>query len=438
MKTKKSSSTPKKTAPATKPAAKSTRTSARPMARIKAAAESAVARIKSAVSRKKSAPTPAAKSVTKPAIKIPPLLLEGDAPSSTSASGPGEKFALGPTSPERHFTQATELPEAYGTGRLFIAARDPHWLYANWDFTPAQLRAHNSKSVDHHLILRIYADKAEGKPVSETHVHPESNHWFVHVERAGTRYIAEIGYYMKGRRWNSLGFSGPSATPRDSASGDASFSTTTIPIEVPFKRLVAMVRDATRSNLPLALSIEALRAAGHPQLPESPRSTRWTAEQEHALTEIITVDQLRRVWIGSMEITELIRGRLERELSSIGASSLSLPWSGELSSPSGGPPPGEKGFWFNINAELIIYGSTEPDAHVSIGGRPIKLRADGSFSCRFSLPDGRYDLPIVAVSADETDGRAAELKFSRATEYRGDVGTYPQDPSLKPPTPENV
>ncbi len=239
MKTKKSSSTPKKTAPATKPAAKSTRPSARPMARIKAAAESAVARIKSAVSRKKSAPTPAAKSVTKPAIKIPPLLLEGDAPSSTSASGPGEKFALGPTSPERHFTQATELPEAYGTGRLFIAARDPHWLYANWDFTPAQLRSHNSKSVDHHLILRIYADKAEGRPVSETHVHPESNHWFVHVERAGTRYIAEIGYYMKGRRWNSLGFSGPSATPRDSGEAVLPHSATFYDLQTPLTRCSA-------------------------------------------------------------------------------------------------------------------------------------------------------------------------------------------------------
>lgn len=366
------------------------------------------------------------------------MLLEGDSPSLPAISGPGEKFALGPTSPERHFTAATELPEAYGTGRLFIAARDPHWLYANWDFTPAQLRQHNSKSVDHHLILRIYADKAEGSPVSETHVHPESNHWFVHVERAGARFVAEIGYYAKGRRWNSLGFSSPSVTPRDSASGDSSFTTTTIPIEVPFKRLVGMVREATRTSLPLALSIEALRAAGHPLLPESPRMARWTPEQERALGEIITVDQLRRVWIGSMEITELIRGRLERELSSIGAAELSLPWSGEMGSPSGGPPAGEKGFWFNVNAELIIYGATEPAAGVTIGGRQIKLRADGTFSCRFSLPDGRFELPVVAVSADGTDGRAADLKFSRETEYLGDVGTHPQDPALKPPLPENA
>ncbi|HXE42117.1 MAG TPA: hypothetical protein VN516_03745, partial [Candidatus Baltobacteraceae bacterium] len=95
-------------------------------------------------------------------------------------------------------------------------------------------------------------------------------------------------------------------------------------------------------------------------------------------------------------------------------------------------------FWFNVNAELIIYGATEPNAKVTLGGNQIKLRPDGSFSYRFSLPDGKYDLPAVAVSADGTDARAAELKFTRETEYRGDVGAHPQDPSLKPPLPDNV
>ena len=90
-----------------------------------------------------------------------------------------------------------------------------------------------------------------------------------------------------------------------------------------------------------------------------------------------------------------------------------------------------KGFWFNVNAELIVYGATERDATVSIGGRKIKLRPDGSFSYRFALPDGRYEMPVVAVSADGTDGRAAEMKFSRGTEYRGHVGAHPQDPALQ-------
>ena len=75
---------------------------------------------------------------------------------------------------------------------------------------------------------------------------------------------------------------------------------------------------------------------------------------------------------------------------------------------------------------------------MAIGGRDIRLRPDGSFSFRFALPDGHYELPVTAISADQSDGRAAELRFDRQTEYRGDVGVHPQDAGLKTPRAENV
>jgi hypothetical protein len=106
--------------------------------------------------------------------------------------------------------------------------------------------------------------------------------------------------------------------------------------------------------------------------------------------------------------------------------------------PFGIVPPPAKSFWFNVNAELIVYGATEPGAKVTLGGHEIKLRPDGTFSYRFALPDGQYDLPAVAVSADGTDGRAADLKFSRETQYLGEVGAHPQDPSLKAPLPDSL
>jgi len=138
--------------------------------------------------------------------------------------------------------------------------------------------------------------------------------------------------------------------------------------------------------------------------------------------------------MGSLEITELIRRKLAHEISSLGVSSFGI---SSLSSPFGGLEK-EKGFWFNVNAELIIYGATEPNAKVTLGGHEIKLRPDGTFSFRFALPDGKYDLPAVAVSAAGDDARAADLKFTRATEYLGAVGAHPQDPALKPPLPENL
>jgi hypothetical protein len=261
---------------------------------------------------------------------------------------------------------------------------------------------------------------------------------------------------------------------------------TTIPLQIPLEELFTLVKEAVQENPPLVKEIEHQRAE-HPNLPEihalvqsqaapatpsqagptvpAPKQKRklrtqtytapqWTPEQEQALAEIISMDHVRRVWMGSLEITELIRRQFMKEITRKAEAHLGEQ-GGAPTSPVTAPgargesieaifsptkkeqPAAGKGFWFNVNAELIIYGATEADATVTIAGRTIKLRRDGSFSYRFALPDGEYELPVVAVSADKTDGRAAELKFSRSTEYRGDVGEHPQDAALKKPVPDS-
>jgi hypothetical protein len=108
-----------------------------------------------------------------------------------------------------------------------------------------------------------------------------------------------------------------------------------------------------------------------------------------------------------------------------------------MSSP-GGPELFEpKGFWLSVNAELVIYGATEPNAQVTIGGRAIELRPDGSFSYRFLLPDGGYELPIVAVSM-QGEARRADLEFSRRSTYQGEVSAHPPNAPLKSPEPGSV
>ena len=366
-------------------------------------------------------------------LKVPSLLLEGDE-SAATAEGPGQCHAPGPT-PQNHLGvtgETGELPQAYGTEKLLLTARDPHWLYAHWDLTREQIREHTRCSADGHLVLRVYIDQTAGKPFLETHVNPESRNWFVHVGRGGTKFVAVLGYYAKtATRWTQLSVSAPALTPPDSLSTDRSVHIATIPIDVPFEKLLAAVKAAVNEGTPLAVGIQRLRALGYAELPDLVLnwSGQWTAEQELALADLISMEPVRRVWIGSLEITELIRRKLVEDISSAAVAS--------VSSPVGGVER-EKGFWLNVNAELIIYGATEPDAKVAIGGREIRLRPDGSFSIRFALPDGHYELPVTAVSADQTDGRAAKLRFHRHTEYRGDVGAHPQDAQLKPPRAESV
>jgi hypothetical protein len=415
--------------------------------------------------------------------EIPAILLEGDHPKPATVSGPGHRYALGPKPPVEKLQTEGELPEAYGTGAILLTARDPHWLYTHWDLTGDQQRRYNAYSRDGHLIVRIYVEAPGGKPVAQVHVHPESRHWFVHVERANTRYVAELGYYSAADKWTVVSTSAATLTPPDAVSTESAAEFGTMPFEVPMEKLLSLVKEAVQENAPLAQALEELRAEGHPELPKfeaqpgqrvhapnenfaredgnnlKPASagsttvrqkrtpsgwtpSEWTPAQERALAEVVSMDQVRRVWMGSLEITELIRRQFINELASMTAAELgALPPGGPtsltgavtgISSPSGKAAPSAKGFWFNVNAELIVYGATERDATVSIGGRKIKLRADGSFSYRFALPDGNYEMPVVAISADETDGRAAELKFSRSTEYRGEVGAHPQDPSLQP------
>ena len=370
-------------------------------------------------------------------IEIPAILLEGDRPTPSPIGGPGQKYALGPVPPAQQFeTTETGLPDGYGTRQLFLTARDPHWLYAHWDLTHEQQTRCNTRSADGHLVLRVYAHKLEGHPLNEIHVHPESRHWFAHVERAGDAYAAELGYYSPVGKWVRVAASAATVTPPDAVSPEGSAEFATIPFEFPFAQLMEIIKAAVHEHLPLARALEELRRQGHRDLPRatSHPSLSWTPEQERALAKIINIDDVRRVWMGSLEITELIRRRLAHEISSMGASAFGI---SSISSPFGGLGPA-KGFWFNVNAELIIYGATEPTAKVTLGGHEIKLRSDGSFSYRFALPDGKYDLPVVAVSTDGTEARAADLKFSRSTEYLGDVGAHPQDPSLKAPSPENV
>ncbi|HEX9047956.1 MAG TPA: DUF4912 domain-containing protein, partial [Verrucomicrobiae bacterium] len=401
-------------------------------------------------------------------IEPPAILLEGDEPSLPPVSGPGEKFSLGATAPVQKFNGG-ELPESYGTKKLFLTARDPHWLYANWDLTTEQQKELNAQSTDGHLILRVYAGKVEGHPAYEIHVHPESRHWFAHVERAGNSYAAELGYYSDLGKWIRVAVSSGTLTPPEAVSEESDTEFATIPFEYPFSKLVQIIEEAVRDNQPLAVAIEDLRRHGHPDLPRFSSSGAsavpltpsaatgqigpsrvWTPEQEQALARIINIDQTRRVWMGSLEITELIRRRLAQEITSpvtafgpaAGQAPGGAPGSpGVLSvtSPAGGmAEAAAKSFWFNVNAELIIYGATEPNAKVTLGGHEIKLRSDGTFSFRFALPDGKYDLPAVAISADGTDGRAAELRFSRETQYLGDVGATPQDPALQPPLADTL
>lgn len=87
-----------------------------------------------------------------------------------------------------------------------------------------------------------------------------------------------------------------------------------------------------------------------------------------------------------------------------------------------------RGFFLHVNAELILYGGTDPKAQVTVLGRPISLQPDGTFRYHFLLPDGSYRIPIEAISPDKVETRGATLSFLRQSRYQGEVDATPQPP----------
>src|SRR3954470_15078831 len=174
-------------------------------------------------------------------FNIPPILLEGDSPVilEPKPSGPGRRYALAPEAPAPQLPQtAPELPESYGTGRLFLSARDPHWLYAAWDLPMQTQRELNSRSRDGHVVLRVFAHREPTTAMPEIHVHPESRTWFIYVPQAETRYHAELGYYDRHGEWHAISQSRSTFTPPDAPSQDVAAEFATIPAKITFQQLV--------------------------------------------------------------------------------------------------------------------------------------------------------------------------------------------------------
>lgn len=82
------------------------------------------------------------------------------------------------------------------------------------------------------------------------------------------------------------------------------------------------------------------------------------------------------------------------------------------------PPIRPRQFWLVADAELIVYGATEPDATLTIGGQPIQLNPDGTFRIQLSFQDGVLDFPIMAVAIDGEQNRSVHLNFKRETPSR--------------------
>jgi hypothetical protein len=208
------------------------------------------------------------------------------------------------------------LPESYGTGKVFLVARDPNWLYAYWDLTGQQMADVRKRASDGRLLLQLF-EKNVGAPIQELTLHHDSRNWYVSGVRASTTYHAKLGYWRRDGQFHVIGASRETTTPAAVVSTDTSARFATIPVDVPFQELLSIVRSYNHGGEQLADALHRLQKQGAPfPFQVGVELGPWTEEQAAALARELGSDLWRRMQVGSLELSEWLRRRLQDNASS--------------------------------------------------------------------------------------------------------------------------
>lgn len=247
--------------------------------------------------------------------------------------------------------------------RLVVMVRDPYWLHAFWELSQRSVdRAQAAMGQHWHTakpVLRLFTIQDAGSSTLERDIviHGGVNNWYIDVQNPPCEFRVEIGYLAENDSFYCLARSNAVQTP-PAGTSDA--------VDDNWKHV------AEQADRIFAMS------GGY-----SPQGT-------------------------SRELQELLEERLRRPLGTPmstrfgnGAKAMQQPQTGDMP--------------FAVDAEVIIYGAAERDAHVTLKGEPVQLRGDGTFAVRVSLPDQRQVIPIVASSGDGVEQRTIILAVERNT-----------------------
>jgi uncharacterized protein len=317
-----------------------------------------------------------------------------------------------------------DLPGGYGESRIVLMPRDPQWAYTYWDI-PNDHKEELRRNGGQQLALRIYdvtdinLDNQSPHSIQEYPSDELAREWYLPIPVSDRDYVIDIGYRCADGRWLVLARSArvhvPPVYPSDWI--EDVFISVNFEDDLQGKTLYELVPPAKKfatstsgsyagSNgnaiydqiFGMTESAEAMRVAG--SLFGSMHQVPGAASPEQAISSYVFPSG---VGMWAVPTTSGLN------MSGVGMSGAGF---------SGDVPMRPRKFWLIADAELIVYGATEPDANVTIGGRPIKLNPDGTFRFQMSFQDGLIDYPIMAVAADGEQTRSIHMKFERETPSR--------------------
>jgi hypothetical protein len=277
-------------------------------------------------------------------------------------------------------------PRPQAETRVVFLPRDPQWAYAFWEISESDREAALAAGATQ-LCLRV-AD-VTGLPGGSSHPHTlqevvvdsHATEWYLPVPLSDRDYRVELGFRSAGG-WVSLAFS----------------SVARVPALHPSEQILDQF---------IPFSLDALPEGGA-AIPFS--------EQQSGLHERLyqtATARWRRLGRGSEAFHEFGEGgdaAAGLHLSGVGQ------WaSGLTESGAGAVPTRQRAFWLVADAELIVYGATDPSARLTIGGEEVPLSAEGTFRIQVPFRDGQQLYPIEAVAADGEQRRNITLEFQRTT-----------------------
>ena len=279
-------------------------------------------------------------------------------------------------------------PRPAAETRVVFLPRDPQWAYVFWEISDPDRDQALAAGADR-LCLRV-ADvtglaggSAHPHTLQEVVVDAHATEWYLPVPLSDRDYRVELGYRKGGPAggWISLAFSSVARVPA------------LHPSEQILDQFIPFSLDSTpTSTLPA---------------PAAPADTGLHERLYQTATA-----RWRRLGRGSEAFHEF-------EDTAAGTSSLSASgaglWASGRTESGAGLAARQRSFWLVADAELIVYGATDPAARLTIGGEDVPLSADGTFRIQVPFRDGQQLYPIEAVAADGEQRRNITLEVRRTT-----------------------